>query len=161
VGKHFSEKQRNLPPSQRTYSKHMKVPEGCVDVWRINVVDTSGNVSIYAQYRERDVCMRVADSVFLTRVFKTRAVGGNLKRIFNPGNSPLYHIYVEHKAAIQIGEKFHIVNIPSFRFSVVPEEATDPDPDHKQWLAEFEGMPLASDHGEAIHNEINYKRADE
>lgn len=152
MGKHYSERQRNLPPSQRTYKRHLNVPSGCVDVWRINVVDTVGNVTIHTQHREREICMQVADGLHNTRVMRTGRMDGRALR----------YVYVEHKAAVQIGDKFHIINIPSFRFADSVQEAPrGPDPDHKQWLAEFEGRPRASDPGEGIHNEINYKESDE
>lgn len=166
MGKHYSERQRNLAPSLRTYKKHIRVPEGCVDVWRINVVDTVGNVSIHSQHWSRTSCMQIADDIHNTRVLGTGAVAANLKKIFTKDGHPLRYVYVEHKAAIQIGDKFHIVNIPSFTFTEPPrleqaQQSLLPDLDHKRWLAEFEGRPPVSDPGEGIHNEINYEYPDE
>lgn len=153
MAKHFSEKQKNLFPSQRKYAEHMKVSAGCVDVWRINIVQ-HGRVSIHSQWRDRAKCMERADELHKRTL------------LYYMDRQNLQLVYVEHKAAIEIDGKFHIVNIPTFKFAdeLTPDRQhdsvrhafPDPDPDHKQWLAEFEGMPVPRDTGEAIHFELDY-----
>lgn len=99
MSKRYSEAQKALPPSKRKYVNHMKVPPGCVDIWRINV-GRGHTVQLHSQWLDRDFCMEKAD--ILWNEIQTRNYHGN-------------HVYVEHKAAIKIGDKWHIINIPSFK----------------------------------------------
>lgn len=141
MGKRYSEREMKLPPSQRKYAQHMKAPEGCVDVWRINAVGTGGQMMINSQWFDRAKCMKKADELWAESITNSR-------------HKSILHVYVEHKAAIMIDGKYHIVNIPSFtpaddldtnylHDSVVTTSKVlknaDPDPDHKKWLAEFDG----------------------
>lgn len=102
MGKRYSEREMNRPPSQRKYVKHMRVPDGCVDIWRVNAVQVGGQTEIDSQWFDRDLCMARADSLWDKTV-------GKFSR-----HKKHVHVYVEHKAAMKIGGKFHIVNIPSF-----------------------------------------------
>lgn len=128
MAKHYSLKEREKPPSLRHYARHMSVPPGCLDLWRINVAD-GGSVIIHSQWLNRDLAMDKADSVW--RDIATR-------------NVKWAHVYVEHKAAIRLGEKLHVINIPSFKPADAPNTETslqgkmENDPDYQRWLAEFE-----------------------
>ncbi len=139
MGKRYSEREMNLPPSQRRYAKHMEVPDGCIDVWRVNAVRVGGQTTIDSQWIDRDLCMARADVLWK----KTTEKGTRKEHI---------HIYVEHKAAMKIGEKYHIVNIPSFTLSEVttvfpPNAEAVADDDHSQWLAEYTGSCEDADMG--------------
>lgn len=135
MAKHYSEKELNLPPSKRKYANHMKVPDGCVDIWRVNAVPVYGSVGIDSQWFDRNKCMARADAIF--------AMASD-KRV--PYRQRKYvHVYVEHKAAIKIGVKWHIVNIPSFTVEDDESSATSQDflvphkedPLHKLWIEEY------------------------
>lgn len=92
---------KTVKPSARKYTVHMAVPEGCTDVWRINCITRKGAAIIHSNWRSRALCMEKADQLWLK------------SQDPRPEHD---HVYVEHKAGIKIGEKWHIVNIPSFTF---------------------------------------------
>jgi hypothetical protein len=139
MGKRYSEREMNRPPSQRKYAKHMRVPEGCVDVWRVNTVSYSGPTMIDSQWFDRDQGMARADDAWHKMMDVIKNKGYKWTNVI--------HVYVEHKAAMKIGEKFHIVNIPSFTPSTLNDPARHEDPDHKQWLAEYTGLCEEADMG--------------
>jgi hypothetical protein len=137
MAKRLSKAQKNLPPSKREYDLHLQVPDGCRDVWRINVVKenpygkyTKTSTLIHSQWFDRQSAMEIADDLWYKDVGTSNPA--YRKKFY-------HHVYVEHKAAILIEEKWHIVNIPSFSPGLSPAFATsDPDPDHRKWLSEYE-----------------------
>ena len=118
--KRFSTKQKSLPPSKRSYPNHVKIPDGCVDVWRVNVINDFGHYLINSTWLSRDLCMKRADGIY--------------ENIRHGG-----HVYVEHKAAMKLGDKWHIVNITGFRLETQTEKLPVPQDDLPE--AEFSVQP--------------------
>lgn len=130
MSKHYSREQAEKAPSQRNYGKHLQVPQDCIDVWRVNVINRRGQAIIDSNWMDRDACMARADGIFpFTKL---------------PPRDPrhLEFVYVEHKAATRIGERWHIVNIPSFQFGVLANgQARQPAPQdqtHEEWVAAYD-----------------------
>jgi hypothetical protein len=88
-------------PSANKPKFRRKVPNGCVDVYRIHHWDGRRNI-YHGIYRDEVEAYRVADEVW--------------RKVVQDGGDRL-RVYVDHKAATLIDGQFFIVNLDPIKFA--------------------------------------------
>lgn len=104
-----------MKPSANKTKYRREVPPGCVSIFRIS--QWSGSRAVYhGSYRNEDEAYQVADDLW------KQALGPYRREVSVLQNTK---VHVEHKAAIEIDGRFHIVNIDPIKFSEPPTPIED------------------------------------
>lgn len=93
--------QHHLKPSERTPTKSVPVPAGCIEVWQVRELRNSQPANPYENiFREKQDAFDLADQLW------SRHRGRSGPRIF-----------VDMKAAMLVGERYHIMYKNAIRFA--------------------------------------------
>lgn len=88
-------------PSDRRKPHRLKIPPGCIDVWQVTRrynPKHHPNTNAIATYQDEALAFAHADRI----------------------HSDVNPVRVQHRAAIQLHDKFYLVNIPQTKFSDHP-----------------------------------------
>lgn len=96
-----------IRPSERLRTPHLRSPKGCLDVWEIRIrnLKARNTYQTLAIVEEESFAYELADEYW------------NKQRQDRHGNTD---VWVNHRSAILIEGKYHIVNKPSFKIQSRP-----------------------------------------